>query len=97
MRVIFKSHWHPNSNGTEYTDVLGIYPDLGEQAQKDANQAAWDRYEEMSEEEQEEDGVEDEGPYVIIEEYDPEIHDGERAGGGSFEDEFAEIEKAFIA
>lgn len=93
MRVIIKSHWHPNSNGSEYTRALGIYPTL-EAAFKDATAYAWDQYEEPSEEEQEDSGVEDEGPDVVVEEYIPgeDGHDGEKEGGGSFEDDFALME-----
>lgn len=93
MRVIVKSHWHPNSNGSEYTRALGIYDTL-EAAFKDATAYAWEQYEEPSEEEQEEDGIEDEGPDVIVEEYKPgeDGHDSEREGGGSFEDEFLQME-----
>lgn len=93
MRVIIKSHWHPNSNGSEYTRALGIYPSL-EAAYKDAFQYAANEYEEPSEEEQEDSGVEDEGPDVIVEEYIPgeDGHDSEREGGGSFEDDFALME-----
>lgn len=92
MRVMITSHWHPNSNGTEYTEALGIYPDI-RAAEKDAYDYACDRYEWPSEEEQEEDGIACEGPDVIVEEYDPDEHDGKRIGGGSFEDDFAEMEK----
>ena len=93
MRVVFKSHWHPNSNGTEYTDVLGLYDNLQE-AEHDAWLSASDRFEWPSEEEQDEDGVECEGPDVVVEEYveGDEGHDSERAGGGSFAEEFERLE-----
>lgn len=91
MRVVFKSHWHPNSNGTEYTDVLGIYDNLQE-AERNAIEAAIDRYEWPSEEE--EDGLACEGPDVVVEEYveGEDGHDNERAGGGSFAEEFERLE-----
>lgn len=92
MRVIITSHWHPNSNGTEYTEALGIYRDLREAAQ-DGQEYASDRYEWPSEAEQEEDGIECEGPDVVLEEYDPAEHDGQRAGGGSFEDDFLDFDR----
>lgn len=91
MRVIIRSHWHPNSNGTEYTEALGIYDDI-RSAESDGFDYAMDKYEEPSEEEQEDNGFEDEGPDVVLEEYDPDKHDGQKAGGGSFEDDFKEFE-----
>lgn len=94
MRIVFWSHWHPNSNGTDYWDVLGIYPnydtdpEVRRQADEDAYAAACDRYSYPSKEEQDEDGIEDEGPEVLVQVYDPEYHDGRRSGGGSFAYEF---------
>ncbi|RYF48005.1 MAG: hypothetical protein EOO38_11025 [Cytophagaceae bacterium] len=89
MRVIFWSHWHSNSNGTDYYEALGHYDSLAE-AEQDAYTAACDRYEYPSEEDQEEWGVEDEGPDVVVYDYDekPDYYDGHRCGGGSFEDDF---------
>jgi len=89
MRVVFWSHWHPNSNGTDYMEALGHFDSL-EAAEKAAYDAAIDRYEWQSEEEQDEAGVEDEGPDVVVYDYDsdPERFDSQRAGGGSFADDF---------
>lgn len=98
MRIVYWSHWHPNSNGTDYWDVLGIYPGydtdekVREQADNDAYCAASDRYEWQSEEEQDENGFEDEGPDICVEVYDPEYHDMRRSGGGSFGPEFERME-----
>lgn len=98
-RLVFWSHWHPNSNGTDYWDVLGIYPGYGNDpavtaaAERDAYDAAMNRYEEPSEAEEEENGYEDEGPDVCVEVYDPDVHDCQRAGGGSFKGEFDRMEK----
>lgn len=86
MRVIMWSHWHPNSNGSEYWEALGEYPDL-KSAEADAREEAWNRYEEPSQVEQDEDGWEDEGPEWFVEEYDPEKHD-RHSIGGSFENDF---------
>jgi len=97
MRVMMWSHWHPNSNGTDYWEALGLYDDLGKEAQEDAHQVANDRYEWPSEEEQEESGIETEGPDVMLEEYDPEKHDMLKAGGGSFADEFERLEGTSLA
>lgn len=49
---------------------------------------AWDEHERWAEPE-DEDGLEDCGPDVHWEDYDAEKHDKYRAGGGSFEDDFA--------
>ena len=89
MRVIFQSHWHPNANGTDYHEALGEYPSL-DAARNDACNAACDKYEWPSEAQQDEDGIEDEGPDVVVYDYDsdPEGFDGQRAGGGSFADDF---------
>lgn len=91
MRVMMWSHWHPNSNGTDYWEALGIYDSLKE-AEDDAQQTANDRYEWPSEEEEEESGLETEWPDTVVEEYDPTKHDMLKAGGGSFEDDFIQME-----
>lgn len=98
QRYVIKSHWHPNSNGTEYTEALGLFA-TEEEARKEAQAFADDRFEWPSEEEQEDSGVEDEGPDVTVEEYIPgeDGHDCEKEGGGSFEDEFCLMEEAECA
>jgi hypothetical protein len=73
--------------GTDYCDALGTYDSLAA-AEDDAMTYAWDHWEEP-----EESDFEDEGPDYFIEEYDPEKHDRLKAGGGSFEGEFAHWEK----
>lgn len=90
MRVIMWSHWHPNSNGTEYYEALGAYDSL-DAARGDAQEVANDRYEWPSEEEEEESGFETEWPDTMVEEYNPDIHDCQRAGGGSFEADFKRL------
>lgn len=86
---VFWSHWHPNSNGSDYWEALGFYEEHEvETRTADAQQAAWDRYEEPTQEEQDEDGMEDCGPEYLVEEYDPDKHDNLKSGGGSFQDEF---------
>lgn len=98
VKLVFWSHWHPNSNGTDYWDVLGIYPDdfatnpaTREEAEAEAYAAASDRFSWPSEAEQDEEGIECEGPDVAVQVYDPEYHDARRSGGGSFEAEFARM------
>lgn len=98
-RIVFWSHWHPNSNGTDYWDVLGIYPGyetdakVREQAERDAYDAACDQFSWPSEEEEEESGCETEGPDVVVEIYDSDKHDCLKSGGGSFGPEFEAMEK----
>lgn len=82
MRVIIRGNW-ARYVGTDYCDALGIYDSL-EDAQSDAEEYAWNIWED------DEDDYEDgeyvgEGPDYYVEEYDPEVHDGHKSGGGSFE------------
>ena len=97
-RIVFWSHWHPNSNGTDYWDVLGIYPGyendpkVREAAEGDAYEEACQRFSWPSEEEEEESRCEAEGPDIVVEVYDPEKHDYLRTGGGSFGPEFDRME-----
>lgn len=89
MRVVIKSNWAPYV-GTDYCDALGIYDNL-EEAQADAIEYAWDQWEGASDDG---DDFEDEGPEAIVQEYDPEIHDCLKAGGGSFVEEFERMERS---
>jgi len=82
MRVIVRGMWAPYV-GTDYCEALGIFDSLDE-AEPHASDLAHDRWEP----DEEDNGIEDEGPEYWVEEYDPEKHDGYRAGGGSFEDDF---------
>lgn len=88
MRVIIQGNWAPYI-GTDYCDALGIYDSLKD-AQNDAEDYAWDMWE--GDYEAEESGIEDEGPDFWISEYEPEVHDRLKAGGGSFEEDFAGME-----
>ena len=83
MRVIIQGNWAPYV-GTDYCDALGVYESL-EAAQEDARTYAEERWEAPDEEEG---GLEDEGPDYWVEEYDPDIHDMLRGGGGSFAADF---------
>jgi hypothetical protein len=82
MKVIIKGSWS-NCVGTDYCDALGEFESL-EAAKDEALDYAWDRWEPQDEDS----GLEDDGPDYYVEEYNPEIHDMLRAGGGSFEDDF---------
>lgn len=83
MKVIIRGNWS-NCVGTDYCDALGIYPNLAS-AYDDAEEYAWNLWQPQDEEDT---GIEDEGPDYCIEEYDPAEHDNHRAGGGSFEGAF---------
>jgi hypothetical protein len=85
MKVLIRSNWGPFI-GTDYVEALGIYDSL-EQAREDAEVYAMDKWEP----DEEDSGIEDEGPDVVVEEYNPLTHDDERAGGGSFADDFARM------
>ena len=89
MRVITRGNWS-NCVGTEYCYALGTYSSL-EAAESDAEDIAWENWE-PADEPDTNFGTEDEGPDYWIEEYDPDVHDMHKAGGGSFEDEFLERE-----
>jgi hypothetical protein len=91
MRVIIRGNW-ANYVGTDYCDALGVYDKLDD-AWDDAATYAWDRFEGDDEDYDEEGEYHGEGPDYYIEEYDPKVHDGHRAGGGSFADEFERMEK----
>ena len=92
MKVIIIGNWS-NCTGTEYYDALGIYPNL-KLAQSDASDYAWDFWE-PQEVENEEDGLDYDGPDYFIEEYVPSKHDCFRTGGGSFEEEFARMQEHY--
>lgn len=49
---------------------------------------AWNEHEQWVEYDENEDGIEDEGPSFWFEDYDAEKHDMLRMGGGSFEEDF---------
>lgn len=85
IKVIIRGHW-ANYVGTDYCYALGIYNSLDE-AMPDAETMAWESYEP----DEDDSGIEDEGPDFWVEEYDPEKHDMLRGGGGSFEDEFSRM------
>lgn len=90
IKVVIQGNWAPYF-GTDYCDALGIYPNL-EAAWEDAKCYAWDRWEPDEPEEQEDDnGFEDEGPDYYVAEYDPDLHDMLKAGGGNFADDFARM------
>lgn len=91
MRVIIRGNW-AHYVGTDYCDALGIYDNL-EDARQEAEDYAWDHFEEDPDSYGDDGEYEGEGPDYYIEEYDPEIHDMHRSGGGSFEDDFAFMEK----
>ena len=80
--------------GSDYCDALGIN-DSVEEANDDGYAYACDRWE--GPEDEEESGIEDEGPDFYLEEYDPAKHDMLRAGGGSFADEFERMESPLAA
>jgi hypothetical protein len=87
MRVIIKGNWAPYV-GTDYCDVLGVYDSLESKAcLSDAEDYAWNCWEGADDE-----SFEDEGPDYSVEEYDSEKHYGLKAGGGSFQYQFARIE-----
>lgn len=86
VKVIILGNWAPYV-GTDYCEALGIYPSL-DAARLDAETRAWETWEG---EEDEESGLEDEGPDFWIEEYDPEKHDMLKVGGGTFEDDFSRM------
>lgn len=79
---VILSNWAPYV-GTDYVEYLGEY-ESEEAAMKDAHDFAWDRWESENDPD---DAWDDEGPDYYVEVYDPEKHDGHRAGGGSFQDE----------
>jgi hypothetical protein len=87
MQVIIQGHW-ASYVGTDYCAALGNFDSLEDKsALAAAEDYAWSVFEE------DEDAYEDgeyvgEGPDYWLEEYNPEIHDSLRAGGGSFADDF---------
>lgn len=90
-RYVMLSNWAPYV-GTDYVDVL--YSDNLADALEEAQDEAWNRWEGSDTfQEYEDDFIEDEGPDVIVEEYDPKKHDMLRTGGGSFKQDFVKIEK----
>lgn len=90
IKVIIRGYW-AHYVGTDYCDALGLYNTLDE-AYGDAETYAWDRFEPDEEYIDEETGeYEGEGPDYYIEEYEPDLHDCYRAGGGSFEDDFSSM------
>lgn len=93
IKVVILGSW-ASYVGTDYCDALGIYPDL-KAAREDAKDYAWNRWEPDEQEDEEGNWTysieDDEGPDYFIEEYDPEKHDMLKAGGGTFEDEFAQM------
>ncbi len=91
MRVIIRGNWAP-CVGTDYCDALGIYDSL-EAAAQDADDHAWETWEDDDNTDPETGEYEGEGPDYWTEEYDSEKHDMHKSGGGSFEDEFAWHEK----
>jgi len=86
MKVLIRSNWGPFI-GTDYVEALGVYDSL-DAAMPDALQYAHDKWEP---DDDEDNPLEDEGPDVVVEEYNPLTHDDERAGGGSFADDFARM------
>lgn len=84
MRVIIQGNWS-NCVGTDYCYALGIYNSL-EDSNSDAECYALEHWEPDLEEDEE-----DEGPDFWVEEYDPEVHDMLRAGGGSFQEDFGRM------
>lgn len=83
MRYIIRGYSSPYI-GSDYTDALGDFASL-EEANESARAYAWDNWEGGTPDDSD---FEDEGPEYWIEEYDPELHDMYRAGGGSFEEDF---------
>ena len=79
MHVMIRGNWS-NCVGTDYCDYLGEYDSL-EQAQGDGESAAWNTWEPQ---EDDDSGFEDEGPDYWLEEYNPDAHDGLKAGGESW-------------
>lgn len=97
MRVMIRGNW-ANYVGTDYCNVLGVYPDCTDpttdkEVQRDAETYAWDCFE-PDDDDYDGDEYCGEGPDYYVEEYDPseDGHDMYRAGGGSFEDEFERLE-----
>lgn len=85
IKVIIRGYW-ANYVGTDYCEALGKYPSLDHPiCLNDASVFAHNGYEP---EDEDETGIEDEGPDYWVEEYDPEVHDMLKMGGGSFEDTF---------
>lgn len=93
MRVIIRGSWS-DCVGTDYCDALGIYEGLeARDCVVDAHDYAWNIWSPQEREEEEDDGLEPEGPDYYVEEYDPDKHDCLRASGGSFEDDFLQMEE----
>lgn len=87
VKVIIRGNWAPYV-GTDYCDALGIYDSLDD-AQDDALDYAYSNWEPEEEEDSE---LEDENPEYWIEEYNPDVHDELKAGGGSFKKDFEGME-----
>jgi hypothetical protein len=79
MYVMIRGNWS-NCVGTDYCHYLGEYDSL-EQAQEDGRTAAWETWEPQ---EDDDSGIEDEGPDYWLEEYNSDVHDMLKAGGGSW-------------
>ena len=95
-RIIIRGHWS-DCVGTDYCEALGIYEvdangEPCKEAWDDACQYAWEKWEPQDPDDEWEGEIEPEGPDYYIEVYDPEKHDCKRAGGGSFEADFAYME-----
>lgn len=96
MRVIIKGAGP--TIGMDYCDALGIYDTL-QQAEEDGFQYAVQHLESYGydydpEGEDDYETVTSEVDFELVE-YDPEKHDMLKAGGGSFEGEFARMERDF--
>jgi hypothetical protein len=76
MRVMILGNWS-NCVGTDYCNYLGEYDNL-RQAEGDAKTLAWETWEPR-------DDDDDEGPDFWLEEYDSNLHDKLKAGGGLWE------------
>lgn len=98
MRVIIRGNW-ANFVGTDYCHAFGSGYDNLREADEDAREYAYSCWEPEEHEEEDENGevfFEDEGPDYWTEEYDPEVHDDYRSGGGSFVEDFERMENAKI-
>lgn len=89
MRVIIRGSW-ARYVGTDYCDALGVFDSLHD-AGEAAEEYAWNIFEEDPDDYEDGEYV-GEGPDYYVEEYNPDEHDGHRAGGGSFEDDFIRFE-----
>ena len=93
MRVIIRGNWAPYV-GTNYCEALGVFDSLEDKdCRGAAEDRAWETWEDDDNTDEETGEYEGEGPDYYVEEYDPDEHDMLRTGGGSFEDDFASIER----